>query len=94
MQVTVEVPEQFARYVEIVIKPFVKVDDVTKLLECSTSCAYKELTKLKLKKYPWGWNTQEVCRKTGMKNYYDQIMDMMIYKLTEKVALGEEEKKK
>lgn len=54
MQVTVEVPEQFARYVEIVIKPFVKVDDVTKLLECSTSCAYKELTKLKLKKYPWG----------------------------------------
>lgn len=63
MQVTVEVPEQFARYVEIVIKPFVKVDDVTKLLECSTSCAYKELTKLKLKKFRGGGTHKKYAKK-------------------------------
>lgn len=56
-------------YMELLEKPYLRNNEIAKLLDASPSTVSKAIKEYGLKKWPWGYSTDEIIQKFHLKAY-------------------------
>lgn len=59
-------------YMELLDKPYLKNNEIAKLLNTSPSTVSNMIKEQGLKKWPWGYSTDELIKKLGLQPYINR----------------------
>ena len=60
------------KYMELLDKPYLRNSEIAKLLNASPSTVTNMIKKEGLKKWPWGYSTDELIKKLGLQSYINR----------------------
>ena len=59
-------------YMELLDKPYLKSNEIAKLLDTSPATVTNMVKQQGLKKWPWGYSTDELIKKLGLQPYINR----------------------
>ena len=60
------------KYMELLDKPYLRNSEIAELLNASPSTVTNMIKKEVLKKWPWGYSTDELIKKLGLQSYINR----------------------
>lgn len=59
-------------YMDLLNKPYLRQKEIAKLLNTSASTVCNMVKQLELKRWPWGYSTDELIKKLGLQPYINR----------------------